>query len=396
MTLSLAMDEFLPADGTVGTLIARVWVPGPVPGPAVTLLKGDGVYDISRGVSTVAALLAAPDPAARVRAIPHPPRIGSIADILANTPEDARDSASPWFLAPVDLQAVKACGVTFVKSLLERVIEERSHGDPAAAQEIRRTVVAEVGVDLRAVQPSSPAAERLKQALIRRGLWSQYLEVGIGPDAEVFTKAQPMSSIGTGGDIGIRIESMWNNPEPEVVLIVEPGGKLVGAALGNDVNLRDFEGRSALLLGQSKDNNRSCAIGPVIRLLDQTFTVDDIRQADVHLTVLGSDGFKVSETSSMKEISRDVLDLVAQTINPNHQYPDGLALFTGTMFVPVQDREGPGTGFTHRSGDIVTIASPKLGALVNRVGRCDRLGPWTFGVRALMENLAARGLLGTG
>jgi fumarylacetoacetate (FAA) hydrolase family protein len=288
------------------------------------------------------------------------------------------------------LQAVKAAGVTFVASLLERVIEEQARGDAAKAEGLRRSILSVIGESLHDVRPGSSESQRLKELLIAQGVWSQYLEVGIGPDAELFTKAQPMSSVGTGADVGIHPRSEWNNPEPEIVLAISGDGKTVGAALGNDVNLRDFEGRSALLLGKAKDNNASCAIGPFIRLFDERFTIDDVRKAEVALQVSGPDGFSFDAHSSMSQISRDPLDLVAQTIGANHQYPDGLVLFLGTMFAPTIDRSAAGKGFTHLVGDVVTVSTPTLGALVNRVNHSDRTAPWTFGALALMKHLAAR------
>jgi fumarylacetoacetate (FAA) hydrolase family protein len=314
---------------------------------------------------------------------------------LANACPDERDESSPWLLAPCDLQAIKAAGVTFVASMLERVIEEQARGDPAKAEGVRRKIAGIVGDNLRSVRPGSAEAARVKEVLLAEGLWSQYLEVGIGPDAEIFTKAQPMSAVGTGADIGIHRQSTWNNPEPEIVLAINSRGETVGATLGNDVNLRDFEGRSALLLGKAKDNNASCAIGPFVRLFDRRFTIDTIRGADIALTVDGPDGFMLAGSSSLGEISRDPLDLASQAIGANHQYPDGLLLFLGTMFAPTQDRHGPGLGFTHAVGDIVTIATPSLGALTNRVNYADAIAPWTFGAGALMRNLARRGLLGS-
>jgi fumarylacetoacetate (FAA) hydrolase family protein len=283
--------------------------------------------------------------------------------------------------------------VTFVESLLERVIEEKTKGDPSAAESVRRTLAAAIGIDLSAVRPGSAEAARVKELLVQRGLWSPYLEVGIGPDAEVFTKSQPMASVGTGAEIGLHPASVWNNPEPEIVLAVNDRGETVGATLGNDVNLRDFEGRSALLLGKAKDNNGSCAIGPLIRLFDDDFTIVDVRRADVLLEIRGDDGFSLTATSSMARISRDPLDLVSHAMGRTHQYPDGLMLFLGTMFAPTQDRDQPGGGFTHKLGDRVTISSPRLGALVNRVNASDAIPPWTFGTLALMQNLRARGLL---
>ena len=393
MRAEIDARDFLPADGGAGLLVGRVWAPGDTPGPAVVAIGPDGVTDVTHRVPTVAALLDADDPAQVLHAVADGPRLGGVAEILDNSPEDRRDPARPWFLAPADLQAIKAAGVTFVRSLLERVIEEQARGDPTKAESIRRAVAAEVGADLAAVAPGSAAAERLKRALIERGMWSQYLEVGIGPYAEVFTKCQPMSAVGACADIGLHPDSVWNNPEPEIVLVVNARGTLVGATLGNDLNMRDFEGRSALLLPLAKDNNASCALGPFIRLLDASFALDDVRAAQLRLEVTGEDGFRLDDVSSMREISRDVTDLVAQTINPNHQYPDGLMLFTGTMFAPTQDRDRPGQGFTHKPGDKVSISSPKLGTLVNRVGRSDQLPPWTFGAQALMQNLSARGLI---
>jgi fumarylacetoacetate (FAA) hydrolase family protein len=385
----------LPEDGYAGTLVGRAWLPpadGRLAGPAVVAIRAAGVFDLGAAAPTMAELCVAPDPAALARQTVGR-RIGDLGALLANSLAGARDPSRPWLLAPSDLQAVKACGVTFAASMLERVIEERAAGDPARAEALRGELTARIGGDLRRVKPGSPAALELREALIERGLWSQYLEVGIGPDAEIFTKAQPMSAVGYGAEVGIHKVSVWNNPEPEVVLVVAPDGRLVGASLGNDVNLRDVEGRSALLLGKAKDNNGSCAIGPFIRLLDDSFTLDQLRASRVDLAVAGDDGFTLTGSSSLAEISRDVLDLVGQAIGAHHQYPDGFLLFTGTMFAPVKDREAPGKGFTHKRGDVVTIASPRLGRLTNRVEHSDRCEPWTFGAGALMRNLAARGLL---
>ena len=381
----------LPEDGCAGTLVGRAWLPGEVPGPAVVALREGGVFDLGQIAPTITDLLNADDPVALARAPGE--RIGDLAPILANSAHDRRDPALPYFLAPCDLQALKASGVTFATSLLERVIEEHARGDASKADAIRRTITDLIGTDLSKIAPGSDAAMRLKAHLIAQGAWSQYLEVGIGPDAEIFTKTAPMAAVGTGSEIGIRADSSWNNPEPELVLAVSAGGVIVGATLGNDVNLRDFEGRSALLLGKSKDNNASCAIGPFLRLLDDTLTIDRLRRTTIGLRVRGEDGFELTGTSSMAEISRDVADLVGQTIGPNHQYPDGLMLFCGTMFAPIQDRDHAGEGFTHKVGDVVTIACPELGTLANRIEHCDRIAPWTFGANALMCNLARRGLL---
>ncbi len=371
-----------------GTLVGRAWVSAGVAGPRVVTVRDGTVVDMTRRCPTVSDLLAADDPVALVRGA-EGERLGSVAEIVANSRWDRRDPGRPWLLAPADFAAVKACGVTFVDSMLERVIEEQARGDPARAEAVRRTIVGVIGTDLRAVRPGSPEAAKLKQALIAQQAWSQYLEVGIGPDAEVFTKAQPLSAVGLGAEIGIHADSKWNNPEPEVVLAVAPTGKVVGATLGNDVNLRDFEGRSALLLGHAKDNSASCAIGPFIRLFDDGFDLDDVRRAEIRLEVDGTDGFRLDGGSSMSRISRDPLELVGHALGPHHQYPDGMMLFLGTMFAPIQDRDGPGQGFTHHLGDVVTISAPGLGALVNRVNRADRVEPWRFGARDLMRSLAA-------
>jgi fumarylacetoacetate (FAA) hydrolase family protein len=386
--ITLTANDVLPEDGAKGSLVGRVWRPD-VSGPAVVAVRSDGVFDVTSAFPTVTALCEQDDPAKALRAATGE-RVGDLDAILANTPPDARDPRKPWLLAPLDLQVLKAAGVTFAISMLERVIEERARGNPASAEAIRKEVVRLVGDDFSKLKPGSDQAAHLKQVLVEQNAWSQYLEVGIGPDAEVFTKAPTLSSVGTGMDAGLHPKSTWNNPEPEVVLMVSSGGKIVGATLGNDVNLRDFEGRSALLLSKAKDNNASCAIGPLLRLFDDTFTLDDVRRMDVGLTVKGADGFVLDGHSSISKISRDPTDLVAQTVGPVHQYPDGFALFLGTMFAPVKDRDAPGQGFTHKRDDIVTIAAPQLGKLVNRMRNSDECEPWTFGVSALMTNLAKR------
>jgi fumarylacetoacetate (FAA) hydrolase family protein len=381
----------LPDDGAAGALAGRVWLPK-AEGPAVVALRGEEAIDVSRNFATIRDLCESADPAAALRRADGD-RVGLISDIVANTPPGSRDREKPWLLAPLDLQAIKAAGVTFAVSMLERVIEERARGNPQAAAAIRAEVNRLVGDDLAQLRPGSAEAMSLKDVLVKQGAWSQYLEVGIGPDAEIFTKAPPMSAVGTGMDAGLHPKSSWNNPEPEVVLAVASSGRIVGATLGNDVNLRDVEGRSALLLGKAKDNNASCAAGPFLRLFDATFTLDDVRNTTVTLTVEGPDGFRLEGSSSIAKISRDPEDLVAQMIGPHHQYPDGAVLFLGTMFAPIEDRDAPGKGFTHKNGDIVTIAAPKLGRLVNRMRLTDECEPWTFGTGALMRNLARRGLI---
>jgi fumarylacetoacetate (FAA) hydrolase family protein len=392
MKNSLSLASALPVDAADALLVARVWVEGS--GPVLALVTPDGVFDLSGLAPTASQLLELPGVAAAIRAtMPLLPRLAGTAEVLANSAADARKPALPWLLAPCDLQALKAAGVTFVASMLERVIEEQARGDASKAEAVRKAVVGVIGDNLSSIKPGSPEADKLKEVLIAQGVWSQYLEVGIGPDAEIFTKSQPLSAVGTGAEVGIHPHSHWNNPEPEIVLAVNSRGETVGAALGNDVNLRDFEGRSALLLGKAKDNNASCAIGPFIRLFDDKFNIEHVRRSDLNMTVTGTEGFEMKGGSSLSKISRDPLDLVAQAIGANHQYPDGFMLFLGTMFAPTQDRHGPGQGFTHVVGDVVTVATPQLGSLVNRVTTSDKAAPWTFGISALMKSLAKRGLI---
>jgi fumarylacetoacetate (FAA) hydrolase family protein len=383
----------LPDDLERALLVGRVWRTGPHEGPAVVAVRRGRLVDITRHASTVSELFERDDLLAIARDA-EGEDLGVAAALV-----DAALNGQPGpngigLLAPCDLQAVKACGVTFAVSLLERVIEEQAKGDPARASALRQQLQASIGTNLSELEPGGEAAMKLKAELVERGLWSQYMEVGIGPDAEVFTKSQPMSSVGHGAAVGLHPASHWNNPEPEIVLAVNSRAQVVGATLGNDVNLRDIEGRSALLLGKAKDNNGSCAIGPFIRLFDGEFSIDTVRGMEVSMLIEGvDDEFELAGASFMREISRDPLDLVSQTCGKHHQYPDGFMLFLGTMFSPIKDRDAQGGGFTHHPGDRVSISTPSLGTLVNTVQRSDMIAPWTFGVRALYSNLAQRGLL---
>jgi fumarylacetoacetate (FAA) hydrolase family protein len=387
----LSVRDCLPRDRDRAVLVGRAWVPAEA-GPSVIGVRGEEVVDLTRWHPTVSHLLNAA-PAAEVReAIGTASVLGRVADIVANSVEGRRDPSEAWLLAPCDLQTVKASGVTFVASLLERVIEERARGNPALAEGARREIQAIIGPDLRGIRPGSAEAARVKEVLVAKGMWSQYLEVGIGPDAELFTKCPPMAPVGLGARVGIHPESVWNNPEPELVLVIDRAGAIVAVSLGNDVNLRDVEGRSALLLGRAKDNNASCSVGPFLRLLDEAFTLDVARRLEFVTVVEGPDGFRTTHTTRVAEISRDLADLAAQAV-ALHQYPDGLILFVGTMFTPLLDRDAPGAGFTHKRGDLVSIGAPELGMLVNEVVTCDEAEPWTFGTGALMMNLSRRGLL---
>jgi fumarylacetoacetate (FAA) hydrolase family protein len=384
-----APSRVLPDDPRA-LLVGRLYEQGT--GHHLVVVRGDELVDITPLGPTMSDLLERTDlltALAESRASLSWPLEQVLADTLA------RRKGSVSLLSPIDLQVIKAAGVTFATSMIERVIEERAKGDPAAAEEVRRHVVDVIGGALSDIVPGSAKADEVKRVLIADGLWSQYLEVGIGPDPEIFTKAPVLSSVGVGAEIGVLNRSSWNNPEPEVVLVVTAAGRIVGATLGNDVNLRDFEGRSALLLTEAKDNNASCALGPFIRLLDESFTLDDVRSLEVDVVVDGEDGFELHETSSLLKMSRDIEDLVHHAVGAHHQYPDGFVLFTGTLFAPTQDRDGVGLGFTHHRGDVVRISSPQLGSLENRVTSSEDAADWVVGIRFLMNELASRGLIGS-
>lgn len=386
MPLHLSAADILPEDPEA-LLVGRVWSDA-AGGPCPVLCRDGELYDLTALDPTMSGLLERDDLAGALAADhPHLGPLDAFLNLGDGTGRHGR------LLAPCDLQAIKAAGVTFAGSMIERVIEERAKGDPARAEAIRNELAGILGGSLRGVQPGSEAAAAAKAKLQAAGMWSQYLEVGIGPDAEVFTKAPPMAAVGCGAEIGVHPKSSWNNPEPEVVLAVNSRGRICGATLGNDVNLRDVEGRSALLLGKAKDNNASAAIGPFFRLFDDHFTLETVRTLRVELEIRGEDGFLLQDHSDMGQISRPPEEIAAQTLNRSHQYPDGFVLYLGTMFAPTKDRDAPGQGFTHHAGDRVTIGSAPLGKLVNTVRPCDEIAPWTFGTRALMENLARRGVL---
>jgi fumarylacetoacetate (FAA) hydrolase family protein len=382
MTSPLA-SAILPSDGADAILVGRVWDPESG-GPRVAAVRGSEVHDITAAASTVSGLLELEDPAAAIARALSTPR-WQLEELLAASTD--RDPVRAHLLAPVDLQVVKACGVTFVESMVERVIEERCAGDASRAAEVRALIGSALGGGLAELRPGSAEAAHTKEILTQQGMWSQYLEVGIGPDPEVFTKAPVLSSVGYGSAVGIPGFSTWNNPEPELVLLVNSRGEVRGATLGNDVNLRDVEGRSALLLGMAKDNNASSALGPFIRLFDGDFTIESIRNEELTLVVEGEDGYRLEGKNNLGKISRPLEQLVGAAYGAHHQYPDGFALYTGTLFAPTQDRGTPGEGFTHKPGDVVRISSPHLGTLANVTAAAESLPPWTFGVSALFAYL---------
>jgi fumarylacetoacetate (FAA) hydrolase family protein len=386
-TMSFTADQVLPRDVDSATLVARVATAN---GPSLCRITGGNVVDVTAAFPTLAHLLRDDTPAATLNEA-HGVTLCDVATLIENSQAVQRDPSRPCLLAPVDLQAVKAAGVTFASSLVERTVEEAARGDPSQAGRVRQELAAAIGVDLGRIVPGSQAAEDLKTALQEKGLWSQYLEVGLGPDIEIFTKTQPLASVGHGEWIGLHPRSAWSNPEPEVVLVLAPDGQIVGATLGNDVNLRDFEGRSALLLGKAKDNNGSSALGPVVRLFDDGFGLDDLKTAEVRVKVTGPDGFVLDDASDMSQISRTSEEMARQLFETHH-YPDGVVLFTGTLFAPVQDRDTPGIGFTHKPGDVVEIISPRLGLLANRVGLSTEIPAWETGALELFRSLARRGI----
>jgi len=388
-----SLRDSLPNECREGTWVGRAWLPvthapSGVAGPHVITVRDGDVIELSDHFTTMADIARSADPTRAVQQA-NGKTLCSLNELLDNSlfyrlPADIREATAPCLLSPNDIQAIKACGVTFAASLMERVIEEKALGDPAKAEAIRAAVHNAIGDNLKDIEPGSPKTEALKASLIEQGIWSPYLEVGIGPDVEVFTKSQPLSAIPTGAQLGVLSTSEWNNPEPELAFLISPKGKFLGATLGNDVNLRDYEGRSALLLGKAKDQNGTCPMGPLFRLFDETFSLQDAAQLEVALTITGEDGLRSEGANIMSEISRNLEDIIQQVCNRSHQYPDGIAIMCGTMFAPTEDRGEPGMGFTHHVGDRVEISSPKLGRLVNWVNYCHEIPEWNYGLADLL------------
>lgn len=382
---NFSLQNSLPDQCSQGTWLGRAWLPAEfsclgLAGPHLMTVQDGQVFDLGKEISSVTQVLEHTAPVELIKSASRH-AVCTLDELLDNSFfQNTRELSAPCLLSPVDVQAVKACGVTFVASLMERIIEEKAFGDPAKADEIRQIIHDHLGGNLREISPGSPEIQPLKEKLVELGIWSGYLEVGIGPDPEVFTKCQPLSSIGHGAELGVLATSQWNNPEPEVAILVTPDGKIIGATLGNDVNLRDYEGRSALLLGKAKDQNGSCPVGPLIRLFDESFSLDDVRDAEISLAITGNDGFTCSAVSKMNEISRDPEEIMTHILNSSHQYPDGLLVFLGTMFAPTDDRDEAGLGFSHKPGDRVDISTPKLGRLTNWVNHCDKIPPWVYGI----------------
>jgi fumarylacetoacetate (FAA) hydrolase family protein len=388
-------EHVLPASASEAALVGRLWDPGR--GPRLVAVAGEGLVDVTSLGPTMADLAERADPATDVLERAGDAPGWSLAEVLGSTAAEAdrrRGAAGhlelerPVLLSPVDLQVIKAAGVTFVRSMVERVIEERVGGDMSRAAEIRAQLDGSIGRSISDVKPGSEEAFAVLAVMRENGLWSQYLQVGLGAHPEVFTKAPLLSSVGHGWDIGIAGISTWNNPEPELALVIDRDGTPKGATLGNDANLRDIEGASALLLPLAKDNNASASLGPFVRLFDSAFRLDDAASTTITMRIEGTDGFVLQATAPQGDISRPVSELVAHTLNRRHQYPDGVVLYCGTPFAPTEDRDAPGMGFTHHDGDLVSIGSPALGTLVNRVTPSEQAPVWHHGVRDLFRALA--------
>jgi len=385
----LTAAQVLPSDGYAGTLVGRALFPGVFPGPCVVAIREDGVHNISGTVPTMAQLLNAPNPLATLqRALRNCVYLGPLESLLENSTPSTHDPLKPYLLTPIDLQAVKAVGLTFVNGLLQRFADD--NGGAATVAKMEKAA----GVALGKILPGSEEAARLRTALMEDGLWNDTLEVGFGPDVELFTKAQPLSAVGTGAEIAVLPTSKQTFAEPEVVLMLNADGKICGATLGCDMTARDVEARSLLLLGRAKDQNATCAVGPFIRLFDQTFSLPNVQGMNLTYAFEGADDAVFTDTGSMDQIGRGLITLARQVVNEHHGYPDGVALFTGCMFKAPSSRGASDTPFTHQVGDVVIIKASPLGTLINRVNTTDKVRPWSFGMSDLMANLANRQLLG--